>query len=187
MGPGVTLAEGGSFYVGVTATGERLDVLYEKAVDNTDPSNIAANQGRVFRSDDSAARAAFGVGFLGGYRMSLGPTGVYLSAEGDTAYHAGTVRGILPGVGASEGRNQLGENWREDWSFDVTTQLPCFLSSGFSGESGDEGQLRRVFPTEPAVGLGLVGSGVTRRPPVRGRAARAARGGSRAGGCRAGR
>lgn len=118
IGPGVTLAEGGSFYVGVTAAAERLDVLYEKTVDNTPASNMTVNQGRVFQSDASAARAAFGVGFLGGYRMSLGPTGVYLSAEGDTAYHAGTVRGILPGAGASEGLNQLGENWPEDWSFD---------------------------------------------------------------------
>ena len=45
----------------------------------------------------------------------------------------------------------------------------------------------RVFPAGSAGIRGLVGSGFTRRPPTRGRAARAARCGPRAGGCRAGR
>jgi len=37
---GAAPAEGGDFYVGVTGAGERLDVLYDKTVDNTSPSNI---------------------------------------------------------------------------------------------------------------------------------------------------
>lgn len=132
MGLGVAPAVGGSFYVGVTAGAERLDVLYDKTVDNTPASNMSVNQGRVFQSDASAAKAAFGVGFLGGYRIPLGPTGVYLSAEGDMAHHAGTVSGVLPGAGASDGRNQLGENWPEDWSFeqDRSYGLTVRLGSG---------------------------------------------------------
>ena len=66
-------------------------------------------------------------------------------------------------------------------------QLPCSLSSGLAGKSGDEEPWRRVFPAGSAGIRGLVGSGFTRRPPTRGRAARAARCGPRAGGCRAGR
>ena len=68
-----------------------------------------------------------------------------------------------------------------------TPQLPCSLSSGLAGKSGDEEPWRRVFPAGSAGIRGLVGSGFTRRPPTRGRAARAARCGPRAGGCRAGR
>ena len=69
----------------------------------------------------------------------------------------------------------------------VTVQLPCFVSSGLLGESGDKRRLRRVFAAVPAVGRGLVGSGFTRRPAVLGLAARSARGGLHGGGCRAGR
>ncbi len=69
----------------------------------------------------------------------------------------------------------------------LTTELPCSLSSGLPGKSGDEEPWRRVFPAGAAGGRGLGGSGFTRRPPARGRAARTARCGPRAGGCRAGR
>ena len=115
---GVELAEGGNFYVGVTATGERLKVLYDKTVDNTDPRNMSSHQGQVYRADDSAAKGIYDVGFLAGYRMPLSLTGIYLSSEVDVAYPEGAVRGRIQGAGTSAGRNQLGENWPEDWSFE---------------------------------------------------------------------
>ncbi len=116
---GVTgTAEAGKFYIGVTGTGERLDVLYEKIVDNTDSRNISSNQGKIYRADDSAAKAAYGFGVLAGYHLPLGPSGVYLSSEIDMDYDGSVVRGHLRGAGTSEGRNQLGENWPEDWSFE---------------------------------------------------------------------
>ncbi|MCY4584864.1 MAG: hypothetical protein OXB98_02385 [Bryobacterales bacterium] len=75
------LAQGSRFYVGVPVMAERLDVFYEKTVDNTDPRNISPSKGRVYRADDSSAGTAGGVGFLAGYRIPLGPSGVFLSGE----------------------------------------------------------------------------------------------------------
>ena len=118
MIPSVALAQRGGLYVGLAATGERLDVMYAKSVDNTDPDNMSSNQGKVLRSDASAASLAYSVGFLAGYRLALRPTGVYLSFEGDMARYGGVVQGALPGAGSSEGRDQLGESWPEDWSFE---------------------------------------------------------------------
>ena len=82
---GAAPAEGGDFYIGVTGSGERLDVLYDKTVDNTSPNNISLNPGEVFRADDSATKAAFGGGFLAGYRVPFGLTGVFVAGEGDLA------------------------------------------------------------------------------------------------------
>ncbi len=122
--------EGGDFYVGVTGSGERLGVLYDKTVDNTSPSNLSLNPGEVFRADDSATKAAYGYGFLAGYRVPFGLTGVFVAAEGDLAYHRGAVIGRLPGLGTSEGRNQLGEVWPEDWSFDKDRSFGFTLRLG---------------------------------------------------------
>ena len=66
-------------------------------------------------------------------------------------------------------------------------KLPCFLSRVISGKSGDERRLRRGFLAVPTLGWGDASRRITRRPPVRSWAARAARGGLRGGGCRAGR
>lgn len=80
------LAQGSRFYVGVPVTAERLDVFYEKTVDNTDPRNISSSKGRIYRADDSAAGTAGGAGVLAGYRLPLGPSGIYLSGEGDVIF-----------------------------------------------------------------------------------------------------
>ena len=130
MALGSVPAEGGDFYVGVTGAGERLGVLYDKTVDNTSPSNVSLNQGQVFRVDDSANKVGYGYGFLAGYRVSLGLTGVFVAGEGDMAYHRGVVLGRLPGLGTSEGRNQLGEVWPEDRSFDKDRSFGFTLRLG---------------------------------------------------------
>ena len=115
---GTVLAQQSGFYVGIPATIERMDVFYEKAVDNTDPRSISPIAGRVFRADDSADGMISGVGFLAGYRFPLGPNGIFLSGEGDLIFPGGAVRGRFEGAGVSESRSQLGESWPEDWSFE---------------------------------------------------------------------
>ena len=112
------LAQGSRFYVGVPVTAERLNVFYEKTVDNTDPRNISPSKGRIYRADDSSVGTAGGVGFLAGYRVPLGPSGVFVSGEGDVTFPGGAVQGHFEGSGPSESRSQLGENWPEDWSFE---------------------------------------------------------------------
>ena len=115
---GTASAQEGGPYVGVTGVTERLAVSYEKTVDNTDPRNTSRSRGQVYRADDTAAGAAYGAGFLAGYRLPLGAGGTYLSPEADLSFHGGAVRGYFEGAGSSVGRNQLGESWPEDWSFE---------------------------------------------------------------------
>lgn len=132
------LAQGSRFYVGVPMMAERLDVFYEKTVDNTDPRNISPSKGRVYRADDSSAGTAGGVGFLAGYRIPLGPSGVFLSGEGDLSFPSGAVQGHFEGAGASESRSQLGESWPEDWSFEKNRSygLTVRLGAGMPALSG---------------------------------------------------
>ena len=47
---GAAPAEGGDFYIGVTGSGERLDVLYDKTVDNTSPKQHFTQPGPGFSS-----------------------------------------------------------------------------------------------------------------------------------------
>lgn len=132
------LAQESRFYVGVPVMAERLDVFYEKTVDNTDPRNISPSKGRVYRADDSSAGTAGGVGFLAGYRVPLGPSGIFVSGEGDVTFPGGAVRGHFEGAGASESRTQLGENWPEDWSFEKNRSygLTVRLGAGMPALSG---------------------------------------------------
>lgn len=115
---GTASAQEGGPYVGVTGMTERPEVFYEKTVDNTDPRNTSPSRGQVYRADDTAAGAAYAAGFLAGYRLPLGAGGAYLSPEADLTLHGGAPRGRFEGAGFSAGRDQLGESWPEDWSFE---------------------------------------------------------------------
>ena len=135
---GTAAAQEGGLYLGVAGTADRPRVFYEKTVDNTDPRNASPSQGRLYRADDTAAGAAYGAGFLAGYRLPLGAGGAWLSPEVDVALGGGAVQGRFEGAGLSEGRNQLGESWPEDWSLEagrsygVTVRLGAAIGSGVS-------------------------------------------------------
>ena len=111
----------GDFYVGASAAADRLNVLYQKVVDNTDSRNFSLNQGQRFRDDASASKLAYNYGFLAGYKVPLSVTGVYVALEGEMLRYGGAATARLEGVGTSAGRNQLGEVWPEDWSFEKKT------------------------------------------------------------------
>ena len=115
---GTAPAAGGDFYIGASAAADRLDALYEKVVDNTDPQNFSLNKGQVLRDEASANSLAYSYGFLAGYKLPLSITGIYVALEADMLRHSGTATGRLAGKGTSSGRNQLGEVWPEDWTFD---------------------------------------------------------------------
>ena len=120
----------GDFYVGASASADRLNVLYNKVVDNTDSRNFSLNQGQRFQGEASANKLAYTYGFLAGYKVPLSVTGVYVALEGEMLRHGGLAAGRLSGVGTSAGRNQLGEVWPEDWSFEKET------SYGVTGRVG---------------------------------------------------
>ncbi len=108
------------FYVGVTAPLDYLDVTFEKTVDNTDPSTLvpASLAGQIFQDQDSSKSLTYGIGFVAGYHLPFPGTGFFVSAEFDVELPRGTVDGQLPGIGSSPGRNQLGESWPDQWSFE---------------------------------------------------------------------
>lgn len=135
---GPALAQQGGFYVGVPAAVERLDVRYDKAVDNTDSRNMSPSRGEVYRADASATAAAGSVGFAAGYSVPFGMSGVFLSGEVDVAHARGTVEGRLEGAGFSAERMQLGENWPEDWTFETRRSygFTVRLGSGVPPGSG---------------------------------------------------
>ena len=135
---GTAAAQDGGLYVGGAGMAERPEVYYEKTVDNTDPRNVSPSRGRLYRADATAAGTAYGIGFLTGYRLSLGAGGAYLSPEVDVAIGGDAVQGRFEGAGFSDGRNQLGESWPEDWSLEakrrygLTVRLGAGIASGVS-------------------------------------------------------
>ncbi len=136
---GNAFAQSGSFYVGASAGAERADFEYAKTVDSSNVPNDYLQSGKIYHSSDSASKTGFGGGLLAGYRFNLDPSGTfYLSAEIDGRLHGGKTNGTLPGDGQSDGRNQYGENWPDEWSverknsYGVTLMLganPPFLIS----------------------------------------------------------
>lgn len=150
-------AEGTSFYAGAAGDIEYARARHEKTVDNTDPSNITRQMGRLFDDNaDSGSDTAFGIGLFAGLRFDLDEyPGLYISAEIDGQIHSGAAGGTLPGEGDSAGRNQYGESWPDRWkierekSYGATVRVgasPEFLKSplGPGGGIYAVGGLRRL-------------------------------------------
>jgi len=129
-----SFARDGQFYFGITTAAEWLDTSYDKTVDNTDPSNDLPNKGNIYHDKDSTDGWVYGFGILAGYRMPIGQSGVFISGEIDAATHNSKVEGRLNGEGTSEGRNQLGENWPENWNFQKNQSYGLTLKLGGSPE-----------------------------------------------------
>ena len=107
------LAEDG-FYLGVTVVGALYDASYDKTVDNTLANNASMLfAGQRLHAEDSADHMTYDAGILFGYRGSLGV--LFYDIEGDWTTHQGAVTGHLEGVGTTRYRNQVGENWPENW------------------------------------------------------------------------
>ena len=115
-----SIAQDRGFYVGVTAPLDYLDVSFEKTVDNTDPNTLvpAPLAGQIFQDQDSSKSLTYGIGFVAGYHLPFPGTGFFVSAEFDVELPRGAVDGQLPGIGSSPGRNQLGESWPDQWTFE---------------------------------------------------------------------
>ena len=111
-----TSAEDGIF-VGVTVVGALYDATYDKTVDNTLANNASMLfAGQRLHSGASTDGVTYDAGVLLGYRGSLGA--LFYSVEGDWMTHQGTISGHLEGVGSTPLRNQVGENWPEDWELE---------------------------------------------------------------------
>ena len=136
---GNAAAQSGNFYIGASGGVEHVNIEHAKTVDNTDvPANFLQH-GEIYSTSDSASKTGFSGGLLAGYRLNLDSNAtIYLGIEIDGQFHGGTVSGTLPGNGESEGRNQYGEAWPDEWrvergnSYGVTLMFgasPPFLVS----------------------------------------------------------
>ena len=130
---GNAVAQSGSFYIGASAGIDRASMEHAKTVDNTDvPANFLRH-GEIYNTSDSASKTGFSGGLLAGYRLSLDPDGtIYLGVEIDGQFHSGTTSGTLPGDGESQGRNQYGEAWPDEWSVERKNSYGVTLMVGVS-------------------------------------------------------
>ncbi len=106
-------------YAGYVSTAEFVDASYAKTVDNTDRRNVSTQKGKVNRAESNSSGGIHGLGYIFGYRIPLGSGGFFLSGELDLILvHENRVYGDIEEKGTSEGPNQLGESWSEDWTFE---------------------------------------------------------------------
>ncbi len=133
---GDAVAQGGSFYIGASAGVERTSIEHSKTVDSRElPANYPQS-GNIYNTSDSASETGFGGGLFLGYRLNLDPSGTfYINAEIDGQFHGGTTSGTLPGDGESQGRNQYGEAWPDEWSLARKNSYGVTLMFGVSPPS----------------------------------------------------
>ncbi len=130
---GNAFAQNGSFYLGAAGGIERVSVEHAKTVDSTNVPASYLQSGNIYSTSDSASKAGFSGGLLAGYRLTLDPSDTfYLGVEIDGQFHGGTVSGTLPGDGESEGRNQYGEAWPDEWSVERKNSYGVTLMFGAS-------------------------------------------------------
>lgn len=133
---GNAVAQSGSFYLGASAGVERTSIEHSKTVDSRElPANYLQS-GNIHSTSDSASETGFGGGLFAGYRLNLDPGGtLYLGVEVDGQFHGGTTSGTLPGDGESDGRNQYGEAWPDEWSLERKNSYGVTLMFGASPPS----------------------------------------------------
>ncbi len=130
---GNAVAQSGNFYVGASTGIERVSIEHAKTVDNTDVPASFLESGHIHHTSDSADKTGFSGGLLVGYRLNLDPSDTfYLGVEIDGQFHGGTASGMLPGDGESEGRNQYGEAWPDEWSVERKNSYGVTLMFGAS-------------------------------------------------------
>lgn len=130
---GNAVAQSGSFYVGASGGIERVNIEHAKTVDARELPSDYLESGHIHHTSDSADKTGFGGGLLVGYRLNLDPSETfYLGVEIDGHFHGGTASGTLPGDGESEGRNQYGEAWPDEWSFKRKNSFGATLLFGAS-------------------------------------------------------
>lgn len=130
---GNAFAQSGSFYLGASGGIERASFEHAKTVDSTNVPSSYLQSGNIYSTSDSASKTGFSGGLLAGYRLTLDPSDTfYLGVEIDGQFHGGTVSGTLPGDGESEGRNQYGEAWPDEWSAERKNSYGVTLIFGAS-------------------------------------------------------
>lgn len=133
---GNAVAQSGSFYIGASAGVERTSIEHSKTVDSRELPANNLQSGNIYSTSDSASGTNLGGGIFAGYRLNLDPSGTfYLGVEIDGQFHGGTTSGTLPGEGQSQGRNQYGEAWPDEWSLERKNSYGVTLMFGTSPPS----------------------------------------------------
>ncbi|MXW09713.1 MAG: hypothetical protein F4X47_10015 [Gammaproteobacteria bacterium] len=132
--PGAVSAQSGGFRAGVLVPMERVKATLAKTVDNTAANTLVPppRRGTLVMDEGSADTWGSGVGAFLGYRAPLGGSGFHMGARVDAALHFAAVDGQLAGVGDSPGRNQLGESWPDQWTFERKRSFGLTMEIGGS-------------------------------------------------------
>ena len=127
-------AQNGGFRAGVLVPMERVKATLAKTVDNTAANTLVPppRRGTLVMDEGSADTWGSGVGAFLGYRAPLGGSGFHMGARVDAALHFAAVDGQLTGVGDSPGRNQLGESWPDQWTFERKRSFGLTMEIGGS-------------------------------------------------------
>ena len=128
---GNAVAQSGSFYIGASGGVERVSIEHSKTVDSTDVPDDFLQSGEVYHTSDSASEPGFGGGLFLGYRLNLDTNDTfYLGVEIDGQFHGAKTSGTLPGDGESDGRNQHGEAWPDEWRLERKNSYGANLMLG---------------------------------------------------------
>lgn len=124
-------------YIGLLAPLGNFDATFDKTVDTTRPNTLVpeARRGRMLQDAVSGDGMAYGAGVLAGFRLQLGESNVFLSGQTEFNLRMDEVDAAFPGIGTSAGRNQLGEFWPDNWTYEGKRSTALIVKLGVSPES----------------------------------------------------
>lgn len=117
---GIAAKEPRGVYVGLAVPIGGLDASFHKSVDTTSPNTLVPepHRGMVLRDKAVGEGSIYAAGFSAGFQVALGDTGVYLGGQAEIDFGDGEVNAQFDGVGASPRRNQLGELWPDQRTYE---------------------------------------------------------------------
>lgn len=130
----VATAQGQRLYAGVAGLASQLEATVDKRVDTRAPDTLVPepHRGRLLHDHDADSIVAYGPGLFAGYRQPMLDNALYLGVELDASFDIAAVESQLPGIGLSEGRNQLGESWPDHWAYDGNLSYAVSVRLGFA-------------------------------------------------------
>ena len=131
---GIANAQEQGVYIGISGLVTQLGASLDKQVDTRAPDTLVPEprRGQLLQDNDSDSATAYGTGYLVGYRLLIPNSRLHLDIEVEAALDNDAVKGQLPGVGETTGRNQLGESWPDRWEYDADRNYAVSVRLGFA-------------------------------------------------------
>ena len=145
----VAAGDGGSVYVGLAVPVGGLDVSFDKTVDTRAANTVVpeSRRGLVLQDRVSGDGLNYGAGAIAGFRLHIGDSGFYIGGQAEIDFRGGEVEGEFDGIGMSAGRNQLGEFWPDQWTYEGNRSYGLAIRLG-----GSPAALRPINASVYAIG-----------------------------------